>query len=235
MTTGTFEETRWALIGLAAEEQDSEPAARAREELCRIYWGPVYSFVRRLGCSPHGAEDITQEVFARLLGRNAFASADPQKGRFRSFLIGTARHVMAEFGDRARAAKRGGGMRFETLEILNADHPAVTESHDETTPEQHLDRQWATTILELALRSLEQDFSKSGSPAAFAALQPYLTRDVAEGDYDALAIQLGLKRGTVPVAVHRFRRRYAQLVRQEVARTVPSVGDIDAEMRALFG
>jgi len=218
-----FAPTRWTLVLDASKPGDSEPAQRALAELCQLYWQPLYAYVRRCGHDPHTAEDLTQEFFARLLAKNTLASVAPSKGKFRSFLLMALKRFLANEWDRVRAQKRGGGHAPVSLEAI--------EVRDELTPEQSFDRQWALTALARVMTRLEAQYA--GEKAAlFAALKPGLTGE--SRGHAELAGQLGLREGAVRVAAHRLRERFGKLLREEVAQTVASPGEVEEELRYLL-
>ncbi|MCI0535436.1 MAG: sigma-70 family RNA polymerase sigma factor [Verrucomicrobiales bacterium] len=228
-----FVETTWNLV-FQAGQHPSEEAARAREALCRIYWYPVYAFLRRKGYGVHEAQDFTQELFARLLQKNSFARVDRYKGKFRSYLIGALQNILADGYDKDRALKRGGGQPLIHLDAEEIERRFLREGSVDLSPEKLFERRWASALLESALGRLRGEFVSAGKPAQFELLEPFLTREVREGEYEAVAERLKMKSGAVAVSVHRFRRRYQQLVRMALAQTVSDVSDVEEEARALF-
>src|SRR5580700_240435 len=146
--------TRWTLVLAAARLEDPEPAMRALTELCQTYWTPLYAYIRRQGRDPHEAEDLTQEFFSRLLAKNYLADADPAKGKFRSFLLASLKHFLANEWDRARAQKRGGGRTVIALDALSEAERRRIEPADNASPDKAFDRQWAITVLDHALKRL---------------------------------------------------------------------------------
>ena len=215
---------------------DSEASARAAmERLCQIYWPAVYAFIRRQGHAPHDAQDLAQDFFARLAEKQSLQHVDREKGRFRSFLVASLRNFLANARDHAQAAKRGGGAVVISIEAEQAERGYfdVADSRD-ATPEQSFDRQWAITVLDCAMKRLDQEQAAAGKASQFARLREFLSNAAEEG-YDRAATDLGLKPGTVSVAVYRLRQRYRDLVRAEVARTVAVGDDVDAELSYLLG
>lgn len=211
------------------------PAARpALETLCRTYWYPLYAYVRRRGYSPEDAQDLTQEFFARLLQRGSLASADPNRGRFRSFLLTAMNHFLADEWDRLKAQKRGGGWRALPLETAAAETRFRLEPADPLTPERIYERRWAQTLLETVFERLRQEYEAEGKAALFAELKGCLTQARAAVSYAGLAIRLYLSEGALRVAVHRLRQRYRHLLRAEVAHTLAEPGDVDEELHYLF-
>jgi RNA polymerase sigma-70 factor (ECF subfamily) len=237
ITTGTtsrdaghFEATRWSIV-VAAGGTDSERAQKALEHLCSAYWYPLYAFIRRHGHDPHDAQDLTQEFFARLLAKNYLGTADPEKGRFRSFLLGALKHFLASEWDRARAAKRGGGQQLISLDAESAETRYKLEPTDDA-PEKNFERQWALTLLEQVLARLRGEFVREGKEPLFEEFKSALTG--RKMPYGEIAERLSLKEGAVRVAVHRLRQRYKELVRAEIAETVESPAEVDSEMQHLF-
>jgi len=219
---------------LTAGHGSSPQAGRALEELCRAYWYPLYAYVRRRGHSPHEAEDLTQEFFARLLAKNYLAAVDREKGKFRSFLLASLKHFLANEWDRARAAKRGGGQPHLSLDIQTAETRYRSEPADDLTAEKLLDRQWALALLDQVLSRLQAEFVADGKKKQFDELKVWLTEGKGATSYAEAAAKLGTTEGAVKVAVHRLRRRYRELLREEISHTVATPAEIEEEIRHLF-
>jgi len=230
---GQFTETRWSLVLLAGDEASSR-SREAREHLCRAYWQPIYLFVRRHGHSPHDAQDLTQEFIARLLEKNLFATADRERGRFRSFLLGALKHFLADEWDKARAEKRGGNAWVLPIDDTQAEDHYLSAPASDLTPERLFDRRWGLTLLQQAMERLKAESSTSDKLRQFELLKPFLTDPAGSGGYDTVAAQLDTTPASVAVSVHRLRQRFRELVRAEVAQTVASPADVDDELRALF-
>ncbi len=228
-----FVTTHWSVV-VAAGGGGGAQAQEALARLCETYWYPLYAYVRRRGYSPEDAQDMTQEFFARLLARNWVGSADPQKGRFRTFLLTAMSRFLANEWDKVRSLKRGGALRFVSLDWAGAETRYGTELADPSTPEQAFERRWALTLLDEVLDQLEVEYGAQGKAELFAALKPCLVGDSATLSYQELAHSLRLSEGGVRVAVHRLRQRYRELLRCEIANTVVSADEVDAEMRHLF-
>jgi RNA polymerase sigma-70 factor (ECF subfamily) len=211
---------------LAAARNDTTRARDALAALCKTYWPALNAYVRRRGFSPHDAEDLTQEFFARLLQHNWIARADERKGRFRSFLLTALKRFLADEWDKARAQKRGGGRPPVPLdsEVAGAGAPA----------DQVYDRQWALALLERTMARLRAEFAQAGKAPEFGQLKAFLTAGRREISYPAAAAATGLSEGAARVAVHRLRKRYRELFREEIARTVAEPGEVDAELRHLI-
>ncbi len=231
---GAFTATHWSIV-LAAAGTDSPVAHEALARLCRDYWRPLYAYVRRRGCNPHEAEDLTQEFFARLLEKDWLKQVQPEKGRFRSFLLAALNHFLSNEWDKQRRLKRGGGVTLVSLDETGDEERRLHEEPaDRLTPERAFERRWALTLLERALQSLEKDWAAKGRSGEFAALQGFLSA-MPEGDaYAQAATQLGQTEGAVRVAVHRLRKRMGEHLRREIAQTVTSDAEVEAELRELF-
>ena len=228
-----FVTTHWSLV-LSARDQRSPESAVALEKLCGAYWYPLYAYVRRRGKSPEDAKDLTQEFFARLLERHWVGRADQQKGRFRSFLLSAMNRFMADEWDKARAQKRGGGQLAVPLQFDAAETRYGMEPADRTTPENSFERRWALTLLDEVLQRLRSEYEQDGRGEYFTTLHSCLVGDRTAQPYAELAVSLGVSEGTVKSAVHRLRLRYRELLRDEIAQTVASPGDVDEELRHLF-
>jgi len=233
-TYGHFEVTRWTLVLRAAQGGQSPEGRHALEELCRLYWDPVYAFVRRSGHSREDGQDLTQEFFARLLAKNDLAQADRSKGRFRSFLLTAIKHFLANEWDRSRALKRGGSVTFVPLEVSDSDALHTLDPGHELTPEKMFERQWALTLLGRVLARLGAEYAEDGREKTFATLKPFLTDDAAPGTTAEIATRLGISEGSLKVTIHRLRRRYRELLRAEIAQTVGDPSEVDEEIRHLF-
>jgi RNA polymerase sigma factor (sigma-70 family) len=228
-----FVTTHWSQV-LSAGRSDSTHARTALECLCRTYWPPIYAFVRRQGHSPHDAQDLTQEFFARLLDKNSLAGVDQARGRFRSFLLGALKHFLANEWDKARAQKRGGGQAHVPIDAAHAETSFAVEPADNVTPEMIFDRRWALTLLEQVMQRLREEYTGEGKAGLFAGLKCTLTGASRSVPYAQVAAELGMSEGAVKVAVHRLRRRYRELLRAEIARTVATPGEVEDEIRNLF-
>ncbi|MCX6905997.1 MAG: sigma-70 family RNA polymerase sigma factor [Verrucomicrobia bacterium] len=202
--------------------------------LCQAYWYPLYAYARRRGSSPHDAQDLTQEFFARLLEGNWVRQADRHRGRFRSFLLSAMKHFMANEWNKAHAQKRGGRQPILSLDDDSAEHRYRLEPVEKTTPESLFERGWALTLLEGVLARLEEEYRRDGKQALMETIRPALTTDQEAIDYAAVAHKLAMTETAARVAVHRLRQRYRQLIQAEVASTVASPEEVEAEMHHLF-
>jgi RNA polymerase sigma-70 factor (ECF subfamily) len=225
-----FATTHWSMV-VSAGGPCSPEASQSLAALCENYWFPLYAFVRRAGHSAEDAQDLTQEFFVRLLDKHILATADSKKGRFRTFLLTAVKRFLANEYDRFRAKKRGGGQKIVPLESLEARY--CREPADTLTPERIFDQQWALALLEQVLARLQAEMAADGKAALFDALKGHLTGSQAAG-YAATAAHLGMTEGAVKVAAHRLRRRYRELLREEIAQTVASPDEIEEEIRYLF-
>jgi RNA polymerase sigma factor (sigma-70 family) len=226
-----FSTTHWSTV-LAAGEKQSPQGAQALERLCRTYWYPLYAYVRRCGVESHDAEDLTQEFLARFLAGNGIADADPEKGRFRFYLLRSLKHFLSDAWDHERRVKRGGGQRLVSLDGPGGEERYRLEPRDELSPDRLFERRWALTLLDQVLNRLGQEYETAGKGALFGQLKRFLTDD-ASGAYPEAARKLGMSEGALRVAAHRLRRRYGELLRMEIARTVACPEEVAEEMRHL--
>lgn len=212
---------------------DTTQARDALAKLCQTYWFPLYAYVRRRGHGPHDAEDLTQSFFLCLLEQKSVANADPNRGRFRSFLLGAMNHFLANEWKKERAQKRGGGRKILSLDLAAAERRFDLEPADNATPDKAFDRHWATTLLNEVLSRLEGEYRQEGRIDLFDALKQTLAGTRESQPYMELAGRLDMNEGAVRVAVHRLRRRYRELLEAEIANTVGSQEDVKEEMRYL--
>jgi len=229
---GAFATTQWSLV-VAAGDRDHPDAREALATLCADYWQPIYVFLRRQGADDERARDLTQGFFTTLLEKNYVGDARRERGRFRTFLLTSVKHYVANEWDRDRAVKRGGGQPLISIDRLRAEQAYTSEpSHDET-PERLFDRRWARTLLDAGLERLRREMTTSAGLRRFERLLPFLIGE-SEIGYAAAAAEMGLGESAVKVAVHRMRRRLRALLRDEVARTVGEPRQVDDELRHLF-
>lgn len=228
-----FVTTHWSVV-LTARQSNSTDARGALEKLCRTYWHPIYAFVRRRGYSAEDAQDLTQEFFARLLEKNWLGDVDPVKGRFRSFLLASVKHFLANEWHRARAQKRGGGQVPIPIDVRTAESSCGFEPADNVTADKIFERRWALTLLEQVLEKLRGEYIHSGKGRMFEQLKPTLTEASRSVAYAEIATRLGMSEGAVKVAVHRLRQRYRELLRAEIADTVAGPSEIEDEIHSLF-
>ena len=227
-----FATTRWSLI---VQARGGDGAARtALEALCGAYWFPLYAFVRRSGYAQHDAEDLTQAFFTHVLSSELISRAVPEKGRFRSFLLVSLRNFIAKEHVRQSAQRRGGGVRPLDFDEAAAEARLHALGPAALSPAAQFERDWALTLLEQALDRLEAEQRAMGKAALFARLRPLLRGGPERGDYETLAQELGIARGTLAVTVHRWQQRYRALVRAEILHTLANPADLDDELRHLF-
>jgi DNA-directed RNA polymerase specialized sigma24 family protein len=227
-----FATTLWNVVVAAGE---SSPAAReAMEKLCRTYWYPLYFYVRRRGKSAQDAQDLTQAFFARFLEKSSVSRADRQRGPFRAFLLAALRNFLTDEWKRKHAEKRGGGRL--TIPWVGQS-PEVQYQHEPAsnlTLDKSFDQRWASALFQKAFSRLRDEFAASGKSQEFKLLKRFLSAEPVDGEYAALGPRLGLTAAMVSLATHRLRRRYGELVRQEIAATVTDRAEIEAEMRYLI-
>jgi RNA polymerase sigma-70 factor (ECF subfamily) len=229
-----FVTTHWSVV-LSARRKDSPQSAAALETLCRTYWYPLYAYVRRQGHSPHDAQDLTQGFFARLLQKDYLKAAAREKGRFRTFLIVALKRFLANEWDHDRAQKRGGGQPALSLDTELAEERYRIEPVEGATADKIFERRWALTLLDRTMTRLRDEFTAAGKAEEFKQLKTCLTADRGEISYTEIAGALGQSEGTVRVAVHRLRKRFREIFREEIAHTVSSAEEIEEEVRYLMG
>jgi RNA polymerase sigma factor (sigma-70 family) len=230
---GRFETTRWSLV-LAAGQQPTPKSRAALSTLCEQYWYPLYAFLRRQGQSAEDAQDLTQGFFTRLLEKGWLHDVRPERGRFRSFLLASLSHYASNERDRARALKRGGPKPPLSLEIETAEGLYQLEPRDDVTPERVFDRRWALTLLDRVLARLKGEFHERGKGPLFDTLKVFLDGDRSGESYKEVGAALDMSEGAVKVAVHRLRRRFRDILRDEIAQTVERDEDIEDEIKHLF-
>lgn len=230
---GYFATTHWSVV-LTAQRTDTTRAQAALAKLCQTYWYPLYTFVRRQGYNPHDTQDLTQEFFARLLARNYLAGVAQEKGNFRSFLLASMKHFLADERDRSRAAKRGGGQTILSLDDTDAEERYRLEPVENMTADRLFDRRWVMTLLEQVMGRLRSEYTQLGNAMLYERLKDCLAGSRESAPYAQLAAELSMSEGAVKVAVHRLRARYRELLRDEIAQTVTSQAQVDEEIRHLF-
>jgi len=227
-----FTTTHWSVV---LEAQGESPAAHeALEKLCRTYWRPIYGFVRRQGIGSEEAEDLTQGFFALFLERRDLSTVRKEKGRLRSYLLASVKNFLADERRRAMAIKRGKGERLIPLEELRAEEWTDMEPADPLTAERIYERRWAATVLDHALNLLKDEYATAAKAALFDSLTQLLTDEPGAPSRAEIAAQFGMTDNAMAQAFHRFRQRYQKLLRQEIAHTVATPGDVDDELRQLI-
>ncbi len=227
-----FTTTHWSVVLEAQGE--SSAAKEALEKLCRAYWRPIHSFVRRQGVGLEEAEDMTQGFFAQLLERRSLDDVRKEKGRLRSYLLGAVKHFLADEQRRTMARKRGRGVRPIPLEEMRADEQMEMEPIHQMTPDMIYERRWASTLLDHVLCRLKDEYRQAGNGALFDCLKQLLPDEPGALSQAKVALQLGMTENALRQAFHRFRQRYQSLLREEIAHTVAAPGDIEDELRHLI-
>ena len=227
-----FPNTRWSVV-LAATQRPSPESAAALEAICRAYWYPLHAYVRRCGQPPHDAQDLTQEFFCRLLEKRWLDAADREKGKLRIFLITALKHFMCNEWRKAAAQRRGGGEAPVQFDTAIAESRYVADQSPRLAADETFDRQWALRLLDLTLNRLETEFVTAGKPGDFAVLKDCLMQERGAIEYAAVAKRLGLKAGAARVAVHRLRKRFREIYREEISQTLADGKDLEAELRHL--
>ena len=228
-----FKTTHWSVV-LAVTHSDSPRAREALAKLCQTYWYPLYAYVRRRGYSAPDAQDLTQAFFEQLLERRSLAGATPGLGKFRSFLLTAMKHFLASQWKHGRAQKRGGGAPVLSLDWAAAEKRFDLEPATQESPDKLFEKQWALTLLSDVLTRLGREYQSEGKTEWFAALRQTLLGLRESQPYAELAVKLGLSEGAIKVAVHRLRKRYRELIREEIAKTLEDAREVEAEMRDLF-
>jgi DNA-directed RNA polymerase specialized sigma24 family protein len=224
-----FLTTQWSVV-LAARDDESRPALAA---LCESYWYPLYAYIRHRGCDAEQARDLTQEFFATLLEKDYLQGVDPQRGRFRTFLLVVLQRFLAKDFRASLAEKRGGGRPVLPLDFALGERQYANEPITEVTAEQIFERRWALTLLERVLAKLEQEYRSKGKEQLFRELNRCLTAELDAASHQILGERLGMSVGAVKTAAFRFRQRYRDILRDEVAQTVAEGDDVDEELRHL--
>jgi RNA polymerase sigma-70 factor (ECF subfamily) len=228
-----FPSTHWSVV-LAAGNHGSASREQALENLCHTYWYPIYGFVRRLGHTPADAEDLTQGFIGYLLERELISRAQPETGRFRSFLLGSLQRWLSNQRQREHAVKRGAGKALLEWDALSPEARYVLEPATEETPAARFDRTWAETLVGRTLERLQAETSGPEEQQRFALLSPLLSGGAKATSYGGIGLQLGMSEGAVKVAVHRLRKRWGELLRAGVAETVDDPAEVETELRHLL-
>lgn len=230
---GVFTTTHWSVV-LSAGHPESPSAQQALDLLCRNYWYPLYAFVRREGHSPMDAEDLTQGFFAKLVEKNYLGQVHRERGKFRSFLLAALRHYVCDEYDRDRALKRGGGRVVRWDEADRSEERYRNEKDETLSPERLYDREWAVTLLERALERLRREYRAAEKEALFERLKLFAAGGKSDLPWSEVAAQAGLTESALKSALHRLRRRYRDLIRDEVAQTVSGPQEVEEELRHLI-
>jgi RNA polymerase sigma-70 factor (ECF subfamily) len=233
VSTSRFKTTSWTLV-LAAGGLPTTDSRQALARLCQLYWQPVYTFVRRNGYDRDQSQDLTQEFFARLLEKDYLLNADRERGRFRSFLLTAVKHFLVNEWERAHALKRGGGQVSVSIDLVEAERWYAPTVVEQATPETLFDRRWALSLLERVMGKLRAEFTATGKADQFDRLSMFLRRESKSARYEEQAEQMGTSAVALRMAVHRMRRRYRDLLREEIAETVSTPEEIDDEIHFLL-
>ena len=225
-----FPTTRWSLV-VAAGDSQRKDARSALVSLCEHYWYPLYAYLRRRGYRAEEAQDLTQEFFIRVLEGRYLDRADKEKGRFRSFILTSLKFFVADEADRGRARKRGGGM-VVSLELSSGEERYQREPAHDETPERIFERRWALALIDRVVERLRAEFVQHGRPEHFERLKVFLLGQ-SDAPYAALAQEMNTSEGALKVAIHRLRKRYRELFRQEIADTVADAEEVESELRFL--
>lgn len=228
----SFRTTHWSVV--LAAQGESEGAHQALEKLCRTYWKPIYSFVRREGRRIEDAQDLTQGFFASLLERRDFNSVRREKGRLRSYLLVALKHFLASDHTRAIAVKRGGGQSLVPIEQLSSHERSYPEPADDLTADRIYERRWALTVLDQVITRLAGEYETAGNEGLFIRFKQLLLDDDDRVSQAAIASELGMNENAIKQAYHRFRRRYREVLREEIAHTVAVPGEVEEELRHLI-
>jgi RNA polymerase sigma-70 factor (ECF subfamily) len=233
-TGGLFRTTHWSEV-LAAGDAQNPMSRQALATLCETYWYPVYALVRHLGHDEDSSRDLTQGFFAHLIEKNSLKVANPERGRFRSFLKTALRNYIDHERHRAQAQKRGGGTPLLSLDFELAESMFREEPLEQETPAIAYEKRWAHSLLSQALDRLQSEMTLSGDRERFRLLEPMLTEQTTAATYGQVATRLGITESAVKGAVRRMRRRFGRILREQVARTVDDPGQVDEEVKYLFG
>jgi RNA polymerase sigma factor (sigma-70 family) len=229
-----FATTHWTVV-LAAGKRHTPQSDRALEELCRTYWFPLYAYVRRRGHNKQDAEDSVQEFFARFLAKNYLAGLSVERGRFRAFLLASLKHFLINEWKKSQRLKRGGGGKNLSLDWQTADTQFQVAATNEPSPDKAFDREWALALLAKVIGRLQKECEADGKAKLFGQLKMFLMAGKSETAQSEIAKVLGMEEGAVRVAVHRLRKRYRQLLRDEISQTLTDPAQGDEEMHTLFG
>lgn len=230
---GSFDTTHWSLV-IDAANSDVHVSSQALEALCKRYWYPIYVFIRRKGNSRHEAEDFTQSYFAHLLDKELLKNAAPEKGRFGTYLLSTLNNFLVNEWEKRSALKRGAGYKIISIDEILAEELYSREPVEPSTPEKIFERKWAMVLMSEVLRRLAQEQEHEGKAEIFKALEPGLTGASETGWLAEVAARLKISDGSARTLLHRLRKRYGELLREEIGRTLANPTDVDDEIRHLF-
>jgi RNA polymerase sigma-70 factor (ECF subfamily) len=232
-TAAGFHTTHWTVV-LAAGQSHDTAGREALAVLCSTYWYPIYAYLRRSGSTRHDAEDLTQEFFSGFLKRDSLTNVSPMLGKFRSYLLACLKHFLANERRRAQAQRRGAGVQVIPLDSGAADTRYLAEPSHDITPDVLFERRWAFAVVDLAMKELQREYVQRGKGELFEQLRGFLPGDAPSASRAELAARHEMSPGAVDVAVHRFRQRFGELLREQVARTVSSAAEVEEELRHLI-
>jgi RNA polymerase sigma-70 factor (ECF subfamily) len=235
-TFARFGDTRWSVVLAAAGKPLVPEAAAARETLCQAYWSPLYAYIRRLGHSPHDAQDLTQEFLARFLEKDYLGNVDQSRGRFRSYMLAALKHFLANAWDKQQALKRGGGALVLSIDMNDAETHCRFEPAENETPEVVFQKRWAASLLEGSLARLRREYQAEGKERLFEQLKSTLIETREGVAYAEIAARLQTSEAAVKMAVHRLRQRYRGAIRSEIAATlaVAEPSEVEDELREVL-
>ena len=228
-----FATTHWSLVVTAGDSRNAD-SQKALGILCQTYWYPVYAYLRRRGCNPDLAEDLTQGFFADFLAKRSIKAATPDRGRFRSFLLASVKHYLSHERERSQATKRGGSKVHLSLDLQTGEGRYLKDPFHEITPERLFEKQWALAFLDRTLASLREEMKSAEREDRFDALKGFLTESEVKRSYQEVAAESDMSESTVKGAVHRMRRRFGKLLKAEIANTVSDQEQIEGEIRHLL-
>ena len=232
-TDGRFPDTRWSLIE-SAQSADPATVSRALQELCQLYWYPVYFYVRRRGSSPEDAEDLAQGFFADFLRRSDFSLAEKEKGKLRSYLLKSVSHYLSDDFDKRTALKRGGGQTLISIDQMAAEERYLLEPTNDVGPDLLFEKRWAVTLLESVMQQLRDSYEKQKKALVFDQLQPYLAWNANDAPIADASAALGMTESAVRVSLYRLRRRYGEALRKAILETVLDPAEVEGELDYLF-
>jgi len=225
--------TRWSII-IRTRDRNSKEAEMALSELCRIYWYPLYAFVRRCGHSHHEAEDLTQGFFLHLIGKDGIRNVDPAKGKFRSFLLSSIKHFLSNEREHSQALKRGGKQTLLSIDLSDGERRYSVEPADTMTPQAMFENSWAMNLLADTMADLRREYESRQRKDVFDLVEGFIVESGPVVSYATAAATLGTSEGNIKVLVYRIRRRFGELLRERIAHTVESDAEIDDEIRHLM-
>jgi len=230
---GRFPTTHWSVVYSARDGVEEDAAHNALAELCRIYWAPIYTYIRRTGCPPEDAQDRTQSFFLHILSKSTFDTANPDKGRLRSFLLGALKHHLASEFRRENAEKRGGQITTISVDMREGEEWLTRESDRELSPDKQYDRTWALTALDKVMNRMEADYAARQKDKLFTGIKGHLLWNSDATPIIEIAKELSMTEGSIRVAIHHMRKRYRKTLQREILETVATPEDAEIEIQHL--